>query len=75
MKLENTKRIGGVDKSLSWSQQKNEYKAYMKQEENILSLYTKVIIQENYDAIIPFANALYEQGSLTQDKIKEIDLQ
>jgi len=69
---ENTKRIGGVDKSLSWSQQKNEYKAYMKQEENILSLYTKVIIQENYAAIIPFANALYEQGSLTQDKIKEI---
>jgi len=77
-RLKNTKRMGCIDRNLSWSHQKNEYKALMDQEANVLFLYTKQIMDENKQAIKRISEKLYEKETLSQsdilDSIKDINL-
>jgi len=68
--LKNTKRIGGVDKSASWTKQKQEYKRFMKQEADTLFQYCRAIMDENKRAITALATKLYEKESIS---VKEVD--
>lgn len=70
--LTNAKRVGGVDKSCTWTHQKREYRQLMNQEAETFSLYTKVIMEENVNAIITFAAALYDKEQLSAAEIAEI---
>jgi len=70
--LKNTKRIGGIEKTASWTKQKHEYKRFMKQEADTFFLYSRAIMDENKRVITALAAQLYEKESIPVKEVGDI---